>query len=237
MATPGTTGSTYMDTQRFVAGPLSILCILGLVMGTASAAVLTATGSTAIPGTGTVHQHLSPEAIVNSLGEKGVDVSGVKAALQTGDTAAVKAWLENYFQTHKPERAQGSGHQRFNLTSATQQQETITKLGERGVDVTEVQADIQKGDTAAAKAWLENYFQAHKPETAGKNGNERLQLIVSSLEKKGVDVSVAKTALQNGDTSSVKTWLKSYFDAHKGELPLGHQARHTRAVSQIGTNQ
>jgi len=226
-----------MDTQRFVAGPLSILCILGLVMGTASAAVLTATDSTTIPGTGTVHHHLSPDAIVTSLEAKGVDVSGVKAALQSGDTAAVKAWLENYFQAHRPESAQGSGHQHFDLTNATQQQEIVTKLGERGVDVTEVQADIQKGDNAAAKAWLETYFHTRRPETPGKNGNERLQLIVNSLEKKGVDVSSVKASLQNGDTSSVKAWLKSYFEAHKGELPVVHRPKHASAASHIGTNQ
>ncbi|MGA2933920.1 MAG: hypothetical protein ABSD81_02045 [Methanomicrobiales archaeon] len=222
-----------MDTQRFVAGPLSILCIIGLVMGTASAAVITSTDT----GTGAAHHHLSPDAIISALEQKGVDVSGVKTALQNGDEAAVKAWLENYFQTHKPEIAQGSGRQRFDLTNANQQQETITKLEERGVDVTEVKADLQKGDTAAVKAWLENYFQTHRPDTAGKNGNERLQLIVSNLEKKGVDVSTVKTDLQNGDITSVQTWLKSYFDAHKGEMPRGHHTGHAQAVSQIGTNQ
>ena len=233
MATPGTEGSTYMDTKRFVAGPLSILCILGLVMGTASAAVLTATDT----GLGTVHHHLSPEAITSALEQKGVDVSGVKTALQNGDEAAVKAWLENYFQTHKPDVAQGSGHQRFDLTNANQQQKIITKLEERGVDVTEVQADLQNGDTAAAKAWLENYFQAHKPETAGKNGTERLQLIIDNLEKKGVDVSTVKTALQNGDITSVKTWLKAYFDAHKAGMPFSHYSRHVQPVSTTGTSQ
>jgi SOS response regulatory protein OraA/RecX len=226
-----------MDTQGFIAGPLSVLCILGLVMGTASAAAITATDSTINPGTGTVHHHLSPEAIISSLEQKGVDVSRVKTALQNGDEAAVKAWLENYFQTHKPDVAQGSGHQRFDLTNANQQQKIITKLEERGVDVTEVQADLQNGDTAAAKAWLENYFQAHKPETAGKNGTERLQLIIDNLEKKGVDVSTVKTALQNGDITSVKTWLKAYFDAHKGEMPLSHQSRHVQPVSMTGTSQ
>ena len=225
-----------MDTQGFVVGPLSVLCIIALVMGTASAAVITATDSTNNPGAGTLHHHLSPEAIVSSLEQKGVDVSGVQTALQNGDTAAVKAWLENYFRSRKPETAQGTGHQRFDLNNVTQQQETITRLEERGVDVTEVQADLQNGDSAAVKAWLENYFQSHGPETAGKNGTGRLQLIINNLEKKGVDVSTVKTNLQNGDITSVHTWLKSYFDAHKEEMPLSHHTRHPRPASPAGTS-
>ena len=154
-----------------------------LVKGTASAAVITATDSTTNPGAGTIHHHLSPEAIISSLEQKGVDVSGVQAALQIGDAAAVRAWLENYFQSRKPDTAEGTGHQRFDLNNVTQQQETITQLEERGVDGTGVKAD-----------------------------------------------------LQNGDITSVHTWLKTYFDAHKGEMPPGHHPGHARPASPTGTS-
>jgi len=153
-------------------------------MGTASAAVLTAADSTTNPGAGTLHHHLSPEAIISSLEQKGVDVSGVQTALQKGDTVAVKAWLESYFQARKPGTAKGTGHQRFDLNNVTQQQETITRFEERGVDVTGVKAD-----------------------------------------------------LQNGDITSVHSWLKTYFDAHKGEMPLSQHRGHAKAASQTGTSQ
>jgi hypothetical protein len=230
-------GGNLMDTQGFVAGPLSVLCILALVMGTASAGVITATDSTANQSAVPVHHHPSPEAIVSSLEQKGIDVGEVKADLQNGDTAAAKAWLENYFRTQRPEMAKGTRHQRFDPANATQQQEIISKLEERGVDVTEVKADLQNGDTAAAKAWLENYFQTRKPETGAKNESERLQLIVNNLEGKGVDVSAVKADLQNGNIASVQAWLRSYFDADRSEMPLRHHSGRVQPVSPTLTSQ
>jgi hypothetical protein len=152
-----------MDTQKFVVGPLSVLCILALVMGTASAAAITATDSTSGSDTGPSH-HPSPEAILDALESKGVDVTQVRASLQNGDTDAVKAWLENYFQSNKPAMPDGSGRSPPDLTDPTQQEKTISRLEEQGVDVTEVRTEVQNGDTAAVTAWLENYVYAHEGE-------------------------------------------------------------------------
>ena len=153
-----------MDTPRFVAGPLSVLCILALVMGTASAAVITATEGTSNPDTGPVHHNLSPEAPIKSLEEKGVDVTFVKAVLQNGDSATVKAWLETYFQARKPVIPDGAAHSSPDLTDPTQEQKIITRLEDEGVDITEVRTDFQNGDTGAVKAWLESYVHAHETE-------------------------------------------------------------------------
>lgn len=108
-----------MDTQGFVVGPLSVLCIVALVMGTASAAVITATDSTINPSTGTVHHHLSPEAIISSLEQKGVDVSGVKTALQNGDITSVHTWLKSYFDAHKGEMPLSHHHRHPQPVSPT----------------------------------------------------------------------------------------------------------------------
>jgi len=45
---------------------------------------------------------------------------------------------------------------------------------------------------------------------------ERLQVFATALQKKGVDVSALETAIQNNDTAAEKTWLATYFEAHKG---------------------
>jgi hypothetical protein len=158
-------GRIPMDTQGFVAGPLSVLCIPALVMGTASAAVITSTDSTSNPDTRPVQHPLSPDAIMSSLEERGVDVTGVGADPQNGDTAAVKAWLETYFQTHEPAAPEGSAHSSPDLTNSTRQERFVTRLEERGVNVTEARADLQKGDTSAVKTWIENYLHAHEGET------------------------------------------------------------------------
>jgi DNA-binding transcriptional MerR regulator len=206
-----------MDTQGLIAGPLSVLCIIALVMGTASAAVITATASTSSTSTGPFHKHPSPESLISFLEQQGVDVSEVKAALQDGDTEAVHAWLE----AHRPTRPEGAGRSPPDLADPARQQEIITRLEEKGVDVTEAKTALQNGDTDAVKAWLE----AHRPEKPDGTGRAppdlsdpvKLQEIITRLEEKGVDVTGLKTAFQNGDTDAVKAWL----EAHRPEKPDG----------------
>jgi DNA-binding transcriptional MerR regulator len=232
-----------MDTPKFVIGPLSVLCILGLVFGTASALAMTATDTSSMTGAGHC-QRPSPEDIINHLGEKGVDVSEARAALQNGDTEAVKAWLENYFQTHGPEKPAGTGHPVPDLTDTTRVQELITRLEERGVDVTEVKAALQNGDTASVKLWFDNYFQNRRPELDPETAHPRPDLtdttqqqqIITRLEEKGVDVTEAEAEFESGDTSAVKVWLENYFHAHEGEMPFYHSCSESPTEIPPGTS-
>ncbi|MGA8379487.1 MAG: hypothetical protein WB759_10375, partial [Methanoregula sp.] len=93
-----------------------------------------------------------------------------------------------------------------------------------------VQTALQNNDTATVNAWLKSYFEAH-PGTFGntthmQRGNgftvnvasqqAHLQLFITSLQNKGVDVSSVQTALQNNDMATVNSWLTSYREAHPG---------------------
>ena len=286
-----------MDTQGFIAGPLSALCIIGLVMGTASAAVITASDSTATH----VHSHPSPESIIDSLaqhgvnvtevrtalqngdtdavkawlgahrpagsgdagrsppelanatrqqeiitrlGEQGVDVSGVRTSLQDGDSAAVQSWLKAYFQAHHPEKPGGSGRSTPDLTNTTLQQEIITRLGEKGVDVTDVQADLEKGDTAAVRAWLESHFQAGRPTRAEGSARSspdlsdpvREQKILDRLSERGVNVTAAEADLQAGNTTAVQTWIETYQHSHEAGMGFHHPSPGSPWVSGTDTS-
>jgi hypothetical protein len=206
-----------MNTQGFVAGPLSVLCVIALVMGTASAALIATTGSTPNTEARPAHQHPSPEFIISHLEQQGVDVTEVKAALQDGDTDAVQAWLE----AHRPEKPEGSGRSPPDLTNPTSQEKIITRLEERGVDVTEVKTALQNGDTEAVQAWLETH-RPERPEGAGRSPPDLTdptsqEKIITRLEERGVDVTEVKTALQNGDTEAVQAWLET----HRPERPEG----------------
>jgi len=152
-----------MDNRRFIAGPLSVLCIFTLVMGTASAAVITATDSSSSSDTGPSH-HQSPETTIDALELKGVNVAEVKTSLQNGDTATVRAWLENHFQSDKPAMPDGSLRTPPDLIDSTQQEKTSSRLDEPGIGITEVRTEVQNGDTAAVNAWLENYVHYHEGE-------------------------------------------------------------------------
>jgi hypothetical protein len=153
-----------MDTQGFVAGPLSALCIVALVMGTASAAVITVADGVSGSGTGPVHQHPSPESIITTLEQRGVDVTEAKTALQNGDPDAVRAWLEAYFQAHRPGRPEGTGRSHPDLSDPTREQQMVDRLEKEGVDVTGVEADLLNRNTTAVQVWLETYLPSHEGE-------------------------------------------------------------------------
>jgi len=47
-------------------------------------------------------------------------------------------------------------------------------------------------------------------------------MIITHLEQGGVDVTEVKTALANGNTEAVTTWLKNHFETHRGEMGKGN---------------
>ncbi|MDD1703403.1 MAG: hypothetical protein LUQ31_10530 [Methanoregula sp.] len=74
-------------------------------------------------------------------------------------------------------------------------------------------------------------FTVNATETAA-----HLQSFISSLQKQGVDVSAAETALKNNDTAAVKSWMESYFETHKttaanSTRPQGHMRNTTARQS------
>jgi hypothetical protein len=59
--------------------------------------------------------------------------------------------------------------------------------------------------------------------------------IISNLEKKGVDISAVKTALQNGDITAVATWLKLNFDTpHNDPAPCNATWGHRNSTALQG---
>jgi len=82
------------------------------------------------------------------------------------------------------------------------------------VDVSDAKTAIANNDSAALKAWLDSYREAHpRNQTAGDDRPLKGD-IITKLEEQGVDVSDAKTAIANNDTGALKAWLDSYRDSH-----------------------
>ena len=208
-----------MKTPGIYYGVIAAFCVLTLCIGMVNAMDLTqsATNCTGRPGFGHGHPP-SPNEMITHLEQQGVDVTQVRTALQNGDTATVKTWFENYFQAHKPQMMNRPEYPRFDLTNVTRQQQVITKLEQQGVDVTEAKTALQNGDTAAVKAWLDTYRETHKDQMPNSTSRPGPEKIIERLEQQGVDVTQVKTALQNGDTATVKTWFEAYREAHKGQM-------------------
>ena len=89
-------------------------------------------------------------------------------------------------------------------------EQLITRLEGKGIDVTEVKAALEAGDSAAVKTW---FARQGRPDGDKIRRVPDLSLLIDRLDQEGVDVTEVKTALENGDTNAVKAWL----DAHLGE--------------------
>jgi hypothetical protein len=151
--------------------------------------------------------------ILAGLEAKGVDISTAKTLLQNGDTSGVSTWLAPYFAGNKGER--------MNATARSTMPSGMPFLRE--------------GKISARKTSLHAHMtgEAHWPGTSlplhnggmVKNATRcNSTAIIGDLEKKGVDVSAVKTALLNGDITTVTTWLKSYFGTHLNDQASRHTA-------------
>jgi len=133
----------------------------------------------------------------------------------------------------------GTGHHgAFNATfNATMQaehlQSIITKLGQQGVDITQVQADLTAGNTDAVNAWFQAYYKDHPMTFANRTGMkpamnasmqrpamnatmqaEHLQSMITNLGQQGTDVSQVQADLAAGNTTAVWEWFKNHYKDH-----------------------
>ena len=223
-----------MKTPEYIYAAFAVFCAFTFVIGMVNATAATpfALNSTSGNSFG-LGCSQSPDMIITHLEQSGIDVTEVKTALANGNTDAVTTWLENHRAANPPVMMNGSMRPPLDLTNTTEQQQILTRLEKQGVDVTELKTALQNGNTDAAKTWLENYFETHRMEMGkgiGRPGFDltnttEQQQILSRLEQQGVDVSELKTALQNGNTAAAKTWLDTYMQSHKPDMPGARMKR------------
>ena len=117
-------------------------------------------------------EHL--QSMITKLGQQGVDITQVQADLTAGNSEAVKTWFQTYFQSHPMTFANRTGSKPpVNTTQQAERFQTmITKLGQQGVDITQVQADLTAGNTDAVKAWFQTYRKDHPDATLKAFGNQ-----------------------------------------------------------------
>ena len=237
-----------MKTVTSMAGSLGVLllvlAVLGLGIGPVSAAAgaPSSGNSTALHGQGSGHhfaqnstwQHTLQGNNITPFHTRGANVNASAAAFRNNTTAA-GAWFAAHPGVKTGNMTHAKNGNGFTVNATMQQahlQSFITQLQTQGVDVSAVQAALQNNDTAAVKSWFAAYMESHK----GQSGNTthaqkspgfavnatmqqaHLQSFIAQLQKQGVDVSTAQAALQNNDTAAANSWLKSYFETHKGTL-------------------
>jgi hypothetical protein len=113
---------------------------------------------------------------LTNLSQQGVDVSQAQADVTAGNMTAAFQWLVAYHKANPALQLNGSHNHAFNSTvQSARLQTAITTLGQSGVDVSQVQADLTSGNLSAAMQWMAAYHQAHPVQKGNSttNGNDR----------------------------------------------------------------
>jgi hypothetical protein len=129
-------------------------------------------------------------------------------ALVVGVAGAAVSTPHHFGKTAKNETSQGQRH--------AAPEDIIDKLEKQGIDVSAAKTAILNGDTAALKSWLDAYRTANPRNQTGSQDRPAPEDIIDKLEKQGIDVSAAKTAILNGDTAALKSWLEEFRASHTG---------------------
>jgi hypothetical protein len=113
-------GEYRMNKQIIFIGGIAAFCVLALVVSTVGAAVMThsANGRNSDNNTGQ-GKKMFQEGMITALAAQGVDVSGLRTALQNDDKDAMKAWLSQYRETHVNGTADGNSRQIGTRPSST----------------------------------------------------------------------------------------------------------------------
>jgi hypothetical protein len=218
-----------MKTITSMAGNLGVLllvlAVLGLGISTVSATAgeLSSGNITALHDQGSGHHFARNSTLQHTL--QGTNITPFHSR-----GANVNASAAAFRNTTHEKNGQG-----FAVNATMQQarlQSCIVELQKQCVDVSTLQTALQNNDTAAVKSWVTSYRESHKEQSGNTTYDKKsvgfavnatmqqahLQSFIARLQKQGVDVSTAQTALQNNDTAAVNFWLKSYFEAHKDAL-------------------
>ena len=156
---------------RAVALITIIVSVIGLITSPVSAAAFPVSGDPAGAHLGnTVYHHAfnstaQPgrlQAVLTNLSQQGVDVSQAQADVTAGNMTAAFQWLMAYHKANPDLLLNGSRIHAFNSTAQSGRlQSAITTLGQSGVDVSQVQADLASGNLSAAMQWMAAYHKAH----------------------------------------------------------------------------
>jgi len=209
-------------------GIIAVFCVIAIGIGMANAMDLTQSPGHIPHGKGQVHPGFDltnvtqQQEMISRFEQQGTDVSGLKAAFESGDMTAVKTWLDanRPARSDMPERSARPG---FDLTNTTLQQEMISRFEQKGTDVTGLKAAFASGNMTDVKTWLDANRPAHygKPEQPAHpkfdiTNVTQQQEMISRFEQQGTDVTGLKAAFASGNMTDVKTWLDANRPTHPG---------------------
>lgn len=102
----------------------------------------------------------------------------------------------------------------------------LQNLTAKGIDVSQIQAAIDKGDNQGAFKLLNDVYDQH-PEARPAMSIDRIVKTVANLTAKGLDVSQIQAAIDSGDAGKATIALNDFWKAHPDARPQRPQPAST----------
>ncbi len=83
----------------------------------------------------------------------------------------------------------------------------LQKMAENGIDTTELETALENGDMEAVHAFMQENRPADAPDGTPMMNGERVQRMMQSMQKNGIDTTELENALENGDMEAVRAFM------------------------------
>jgi hypothetical protein len=231
-----------MKTPRSYFGALGLCCVIVLFIGTAGAA--------AVPGPdgscfGNKTAHGGPVKMLDRLEEQGIDVSAIRAAVESGNMDIVHTLMQQFMEAHKDLLPARNATERNGPGLGSGMMENrLVQLEAKGYDVSAIRAAVESGDQAAVHMLMQQFVESHKDLLPARNATERngpglgsgmIENRLVQLEAKGYDVSAIRAAVESGDQAAVHTLMQQFMEAHKDEMPRHGAGRNYNSSGSVAT--
>ena len=147
------------------------------------------------------------QIVITKLQENNVDTTALEAAIADGDREAVRAFLEANRPADAPEPR----------NNGVWMQQVITKLQEKGVDTTALEAAIADGNREAVREFL----KANCDGSERQQNAERMEQVITKLQENGVDTTALEAAIADGNREAVHAFLQENRPADAPDAGTG----------------
>jgi hypothetical protein len=162
-----------MKTPKLYFGALTLFCTLALVIGTAGAAAGSGPDSSCF---GNKSVHGGPVKMLDRLEEQGIDVSAIRAAVESGNMDTVHTLMQQFMEAHKDLMpARNAMEKNGRGIGSGMMENRLDQLEAKGYDVSAIRAAAESGDMDTVHTLMQQFMEAHKDELprpgTGRNGN------------------------------------------------------------------
>ncbi len=151
-----------MKTPKLYFGALALFCTFALVIGTAGAAAVSGPDSSCF---GNKTAHGGPVKMLDRLEEQGIDVSAIRAAVESGNMDVVHTLMQQFMEAHKDLLPARNATERDGPGFGPGMMGNhLDQLEAKGYDVSAIRAAVASGDRETVRTLMQQFMETHKDE-------------------------------------------------------------------------